>query len=110
MRFSLAVEGSVRVEHWRQFLGLRYEPDRERVNAVTSVLVSEAFAFKDVAQVTAAVSAEYLRATPVLIETALYAFWIFFIEAGPAAARIEFGLRRKERVVAAPANKSSRRR
>ena len=45
---------------------------------MTSVLVSEAFAFKDVAQVAAAVSADYLRATPVIVETALHALWTFF--------------------------------
>src|SRR5215213_3607485 len=74
---------------------------------MAGVLLREAFAFEDVAQVAAAVSAEYLRATPVRVGMALHAAWVFFIEARPAAARLEFSLRRIQRVVAAPANKGA---
>jgi hypothetical protein len=38
---------------------------------------------------------------------ALHAPWILVIEAGPAAARLEFSLGGKERIVAAPANKNA---
>src|ERR1044072_2492475 len=49
--------------------------------------------------------ADYLRATPVRVLNSLDGLRIFFIEARPAAARLEFSLCRIERVVTAPANK-----
>ncbi len=72
---------------------------------MASVLLREVFAFEDVAQVPAAVGADYLCATAVGVRMALHASGIFFIETGPAAARLEFGRSRVKRVVATPADK-----
>ena len=55
----------------------------------------------------ATVSADYLRATTVGVSMALDAAAVFFIEAGPAAARLEFGLRRVQWIVAAPTDKGA---
>ena len=96
---------SVGVEDGRQFAAFGNEPDGKGVDAVAGVLLRKAFAFEDVAQVAAAVSADYLGATAIRVGTAFDAAGIFFIEAGPAAARLEFCLRRVKRVVAAPADK-----
>ena len=74
---------------------------------MAGVLLCKAFVFEDVAQVAAAVGANYLRATPVRIPMALHTPWVFIIEARPAATRLEFSLRRIERVVAASTNKSA---
>ncbi len=74
---------------------------------MAGVLPGEAFPFKDVAQVTAAVGADYFRTTTVRVRMSLHASWVFVIEAGPAAARFKFSFCRIEGVVAAPANKSA---
>jgi hypothetical protein len=74
---------------------------------VASVLLREAFAFKDVAQMAATMTADYLNATPVRIPMALHGAREFVVKAGPTATRLELGLGRIERVVAAPANKSA---
>jgi hypothetical protein len=76
---------------------------------VARVLLREAFAFEHVAQVPAAVSADYLRAPTIRIRTAFDAARVFFIEAWPTAARLEFGFRREKRVIATPAYKRARR-
>ena len=60
---------------------------------MAGVLLGEAFAFEHVAQMAAAVCADYFRATPIGVHMSLYAPWVFFIEAGPATARLEFSLR-----------------
>ena len=73
------------VGHGRQFPAFGDEPDRERVDAVAGILLREAFAFEDMAQVAPAVGADYLRATPVRVRMAHHASWEFVIEAGPAA-------------------------
>ena len=52
----------------------------------------------------AAVRADDLRATPVRVRMPLHASLVFFVETWPAAARLEFGLRRIEGVVAATAD------
>lgn len=72
---------------------------------MTRVLLGEAFAFEYVAEMAAAVRADYLNATSVGVAMPLDAARVFVIEAGPAAARLKLSLRRVERVVAAPANK-----
>ena len=74
---------------------------------MAGVLLREAFAFEDMAEMAAAISADYLRATPVHVQMALNAPRVFFIEARPAAARLEFSLRRIKRVVATPANEGA---
>lgn len=71
------------------------------------VLIRKTFAFEDVAQVTATVGADDLRATSVRIRNALHASREFVIETGPAAARLKLRFRRIQRVVAAPANEGS---
>ena len=76
---------------------------------MASVLRREAFPFEHVAQVPAAVSADYLRAMTVRIRTAFDAARVFFIEAWPTASRLKFGFRREKRVVATPADKRARR-
>ena len=77
---------SVSVEYGRQFSAFWDEPDGKGVDAVAGVLLREAFAFKDVAQVAAAVGADYLRAIPIRIGMAFNALRVFFIEARPTAA------------------------
>ena len=72
---------------------------------MAGVFVCEAFALEDVTQVGMAVSASDFDASSIRIYMALHAVWVFFIEARPAAARMEFGLCRIERVVAASTNK-----
>jgi hypothetical protein len=59
---------------------------------MTGVLLGEAFAFEDVAEMAAAVRANYLRATPVRILESLNGPRVFVIEAGPATTRLEFSL------------------
>jgi hypothetical protein len=71
----------------RQVPAFGDEPDGQRVHAMTGVLPGEAFPFEDVAQVTAAVGADYFCTTPVRVRMALHASWVFFIEARPAAQR-----------------------
>ena len=101
---------SVSIAHWRQFPVFGDEPDGEGVDAVTGVLIREAFAFEDVAQVTAAVGADYLRVTPVRILMTHHTARVFFIEAGPTAALIlNLASAGIKWVVAAPANKCARR-
>ena len=98
---------SVDIEHGRQFLIFGDESDRKGIDAVAGVLLCETFTLEDVAQMTAAVSADYLRATTVRVGKALDAAPVLFIEARPAAARLEFGLRRVKWVVAAPTDKGT---
>lgn len=98
---------SVGVEHGRQFPTFGDETDGKGVDAVACILLREAFAFEDVAQVAAAVCANYLRATSIRVGTAFDAAWVFFIEARPATARLELSLCRVKRIVAAPTNKGA---
>ena len=93
------------VEHGRQFSAFGDEPNGERVDAVSGIFLGEAFAFEHVAQVAAAVGADDLSAAPVRVLMTFHAARIFFIEAGPTAAGLEFGFSRVERVVATPADK-----
>lgn len=53
---------------------------------MAGVLLREAFAFENVAQVAPAVGADYLRTKPIGIRVALHASRVFFVEARPAAA------------------------
>lgn len=76
---------------------------------MAGVLLGEAFTFEDVAQMAAAVGADYLRAAPVRVRMSLDTVRIFFIKTRPAAARLEFCLRRVKRVVAAATDKRARR-
>ena len=76
---------------------------------MASVLLREAFAFKHVAEVAAAVSADDLSATAIRIGTAFDAARVFFVEAWPTAARLEFGFRRVKGIVATPADERARR-
>ena len=73
------------------------------------VLLRKAFTFENVAEVSAAMRADDLYATPVRIWTTLDTARIFVVEAGPTAAGFEFGFRRIEWIVAAPAYKRARR-
>ena len=77
---------SVVVEHGRQFPAFGDEADGEGVDAMAGVPLREVFAFEDVAQVAAAVGADYLGAMPVRVRMGLHSPGVFFIEAGPAAA------------------------
>ncbi len=51
--------------------------------------------------------AKYFDASSIRIHMALHALWVFFIEARPAAPRMEFGLRGIEWIIAAPADKDA---
>ena len=95
----------VRVEYGRQFPAFGDEADRQRVDAVTGIFVGQAFPFEDVAEVAAAMGTDDLGATPVCVRVPPNSSRIFFIEAGPAAAGVEFSLSRIKWVVAPPANK-----
>ena len=76
---------------------------------MAGVLPRKAFAFEDVAQVAAAMGADYLYATAVGVRMALHASRVFFIKARPAAARFEFSLRRIKWVIATTTNKGAAR-
>jgi hypothetical protein len=102
-----AAPASVGVEHGRQLTALGDEPDGEGVDAVARVLVGEALALEDVAEVAAAVGADYFRAPAVRVRVALDAPRVLFVETRPAAARLELGLGRVEWVVAAPADEGA---
>jgi hypothetical protein len=97
----------VSVEHDGQLFAFGNESNGKGVNAVAGVFIRKAFALEDVTQMGMAVSAKYFDASSVPVYMTLHALRVFFIEARPAAARIEFGLCGIERIVAAPTNKGA---
>jgi len=80
------VLASVGVEHGRQRAAFGDEPNGKRVDAVASVLFRKAFTLEHVAQVPAAVSADYLGAMTIRVGMAFDPARVLVIEAWPTAA------------------------
>lgn len=81
-------------------MAARYEIEGEGIHAMARIFSGKSFVRKDVAQMGSALGAENLRTASVGIRFAAHGTRNFIIEAGPAAAGIEFILRTVQRSTA----------
>lgn len=85
-----------------------HEFQRDGVDAVTDVFVSQVFALKNVTEMTAAFSTGYFRPLTIAIEGSLHSASDFVVEARPATVGVKLIARPIERGVALPADKQTR--